>query len=111
MGSIRTWSLAAVAGVMVVVVAHQRSDAQSPPGRSAVTEQPALARKPAAKVTGLPDFSDLVAENGASVVNISVLEKPLKAEPGAEVRGSGDPLSQFFRRKKFSSSLPELPKP
>jgi serine protease Do len=49
-------------------------------------------------VTGLPDFSDLVAENGASVVNISVLEKPLKAGPGAEIREGDDPLSQFFRR-------------
>jgi serine protease Do len=99
MGSIRTWSLAAVAGVMVIVVAHQRSVAQSAPGRTADTEQVApLVRKSATRVTGLPDFSDLVAENGASVVNISVLEKPLKAGPGAEIRGGDDPLSQFFRR-------------
>ena len=30
------------------------------------------------RVTGLPDFSGLVAENGAAVVNISVVEKPQK---------------------------------
>jgi serine protease Do len=99
MGSIRTWSLAAVAGVMVIVVAHQRSVAQSAPGRSADTEQLAPAvRQSAAKVTGLPDFSELVAENGASVVNISVLEKPLKMGPGGDARDGSDPLSQFFRR-------------
>ncbi len=97
MGSIRTWSLAAVAGVMVVVVAHERSSAQSPPTRGTDTEQAAPAARPLAKVTGLPDFSDLVAENGASVVNISVLEKPLKLGPGADPR-AGDPLSQFFHR-------------
>jgi serine protease Do len=97
MGSIRTWSLAAVAGVMVVVVAHQRSSAQSPPARGTDAEQAVPAARPLAKVTGLPDFSDLVAENGASVVNISVLEKALKLGPGADPR-AGDPLSQFFHR-------------
>ena len=97
MGSIRTWSLAAVAGLMVVVVAHQRSSAQAPPLRGVDTEQAAPASRPLAKVTGLPDFSDLVAENGAAVVNISVLEKPLKMGPGTDPR-AGDPLSQFFHR-------------
>ena len=33
---------------------------------------------PAARVTGLPDFSGLVAENGGAVVNVSVVEKPQK---------------------------------
>jgi serine protease Do len=98
MGSIRTWSLAAIAGVMVAMVAHQRSSAESPPAQGADTEQAAPAQRPSAKVTGLPDFSDLVAENGAAVVNISVLEKPLKAGPGGDAREGGDPLSQFFRR-------------
>lgn len=101
MGSIRTWSLAAVAGVLVAVVAHQRSDAQASPGRSAepaiaAPAAPASARSNTGRVTGLPDFSDLVAANGASVVNISVLEKAghpsMQGEPGE----SGDPLSQFF---------------
>ena len=112
MGSIRTWSLALVAGVFVVVVAHRRSDAQSEaspaasrpeafvktagtepayaPSAAAPTTAPAAAR-----VTGLPDFSDLVAEDGPSVVNISVVEKAQKAgEMG--LGGGDDPLSQFF---------------
>src|SRR5271169_3788617 len=104
MGSIRTWSLAAVAGVMVVVVAHQRSVAGSPPGRGAdavlpAPAQPAAApRSPGARVTGLPDFSDLVAANGASVVNISVLEKAGRMGPHGDPGEGGDPLSQFFHR-------------
>jgi serine protease Do len=60
-----------------------------------VTPAPAAAR-----VTGLPDFSGLVAENGAAVVNISVVQKAPKmanpSEPGEQ--GDDDPLSQFFHR-------------
>ena len=52
-----------------------------------------------ARVTGLPDFSGLVAENGAAVVNISVTEKPQKMAELERATGDGDdPLSQFFRR-------------
>ncbi|MFI4890075.1 MAG: Do family serine endopeptidase [Steroidobacterales bacterium] len=99
----RTWSLAAVAGVLVVVVAHQRSIAQGTPGRSAdaVLRAPVQATaqaRVAARVTGLPDFSDLVASNGASVVNISVLEKPGRMGPHGDPGENGDPLSQFFHR-------------
>jgi serine protease Do len=104
MGSIRTWSLALVAGILVVVVAHQGSRADvgaAGPGTAPAATQ--LASTPApvsARVTGLPDFSGLVAENGAAVVNISVVEKPQKmggpGNPG-EPSDSDDPLSQFFR--------------
>jgi serine protease Do len=103
MGSIRTWSLAAVAGVFVVVVAHQRSNAGVGEGTAAAP--PAVgASAPAApgRVTGLPDFSGLVAENGAAVVNISVVEKPQKfASPGEQ--GDEDPLSQFFHHFQMPS--------
>jgi serine protease Do len=103
MGSIRTWSLAAVAAVLVVVVVHQRSNAQAEPTRTAdtavTTGTPAAPSSAPTNapvhVTGLPDFSDLVSRNGASVVNISVVEKAPK--PG-EMDGD-DPLSQFFRHQ------------
>jgi serine protease Do len=104
MGSIRTWSLAVVAGIFVMVVAHQRSNADagaSPPPPTAVAP---IAAAPG-RVTGLPDFSGLVAENGAAVVNISVVEKEQKG-PAAGVPGEGDdPLSQFFHR--FQMPAPE----
>jgi serine protease Do len=100
MGSIRTWSLALVAGIFVVVVAHQGSRADvgaAGPGTAPAAAPPAPV---SGRVTGLPDFSGLVAENGAAVVNISVVEKPQKmggpGNPG-EPSDSDDPLSQFFR--------------
>jgi serine protease Do len=104
MGSIRTWSLALVAGIFVVVVAHQGSRADvgaTGPGTAPAAAPLAATPAPAsARVTGLPDFSGLVAENGAAVVNISVVEKPQKmggpGNPG-EPSDSDDPLSQFFR--------------
>jgi serine protease Do len=107
MGSIRTWSLALVAGIFVMVVAtHQRSHAD------AAQTQPAAVTAPVAttntnstpgRVTGLPDFSGLVAQNGPAVVNIRVTEKRQKALPNAQLQGPGqgdgdDPLSQFFKR-------------
>src|SRR3984893_5569287 len=101
MGSVRTWSLAAVAGIFVAVVAHQGSHADvGLAGPGTAPAAPAAPAPASARVTGLPDFSGLVAENGAAVVNISVVEKPQKmAVPGnpSEPGDSEDPLSQFFR--------------
>jgi serine protease Do len=98
MGSIRTWSLAAVAGIFVVVVAHQRSQADAGPASAPPAAAPmaASAAPAAGRVTGLPDFSGLVAENGAAVVNISVVEKAPKMGAGEPGEGGDDPLSQFF---------------
>jgi len=109
MGSMRTWSLAVLAGIFVVVVAHQRSNADAGASTSAPVASSAAPaavpapppRAPAGRVTGLPDFSGLVAENGAAVVNISVVEKPQKMGTGGgngADPGDDDPLSQFFHR-------------
>ncbi len=51
----------------------------------------------------MPDFPDLVAANGASVVNISVLEKPGRAGQQGDPGEAGDPLSQFFHRYQMPS--------
>ena len=102
MGSIRTWSLATVAGILVLVIAHHGSNADAGPSQGAAPTTAALAPAgtPAARVTGLPDFSGLVAEAGGAVVNVSVTEKPQKnLGLGPQGPGDGDdPLSQFFRR-------------
>jgi serine protease Do len=99
MGSFRTWSLAAIAGIFVMVVAHQRSNADAGQPVVALPASSGSATPASAtpgRVTGLPDFSGLVAENGAAVVNIRVTEKPQKGgNPGAD---GEDPLSQFFHR-------------
>ena len=119
MGSIRTWSLAAIAGVFVIVVAHQRSHADAGPVLSAApmlaAASPAAApaaspaASAAARVTGLPDFSGLVAEAGGAVVNVSVTEKPQKISPLNGQGDGDDPLSQFFRR--FQQPGPERAPP
>jgi serine protease Do len=95
MGNVRTWSLALIAGIFVVVVAHQRSNADAGPSSPAAAPLAVTPAPAAARVAGLPDFSGLVAENGAAVVNISVVEKPQKGgNPGEG--DSDDPISQFF---------------
>jgi serine protease Do len=100
--------LAAVAGVLVVVVVHQRSNAEAEsPGAPNATATSAAATanvNPAVHVTGLPDFSDLVAQNGASVVNISVVEKPEHGNDAGE-----DPLSQFFHHQMPNGRMPQMP--
>ncbi len=116
MGSIRTWSLAVVAGVLVVAVMHHGSDAQStaahqataafaPPGATQAVPpaSPTLATG-TARFGGLPDFSDLVAKTGAAVVNISVVEKSPHGGGALDPEDGGDPLSQFFHH-------PPLPGP
>jgi len=109
MGSLRTWSLAVVAGIFVVVVAHQRSNANAgegaAPAPTAAAPQ-AASTVPASRVTGLPDFSGLVADNGAAVVNISVVEKPQQhsgTSSGGDEGNEEDPLSQFFHRFQMPS--------
>lgn len=106
MGSLRTWSLALVAGIFVVLVAHQRSEAESGPASSAPAVAP-IAAAPATpapgRVTGLPDFTGLVAANGPAVVNISVTEKAQKAAEMGEPEEGDDPLSQFFHRYHMPS--------
>ncbi len=107
MCSFSTWSLALIAGIFVVVVAHERSSADT--GRAAAstapsgTAVPVTQAPPAARVTGLPDFSGLVAENGAAVVNISVVQKAPKMNIPGEPDEADDPLSQFFHRYQMPS--------
>src|SRR3984885_4270601 len=110
MGSLRTWSLALVAGIFVVVLAHQRSNANAGEGGAppaSTVAAAAIPTAPAGRVTGLPDFSGLVAENGAAVVNISVVEKPQQRIGGSSGGDEGgndeDPLSQFFHRFQMPS--------
>jgi serine protease Do len=118
MGNIRTWSLAVIAGIFVMVVAHQRSNADARPGQSgaptvaAALAPAAPAAAPAGRVTGLPDFSGLVAEAGGSVVNVSVTEKAQKIAGLNGQQGEGDdPLSQFFRRFQAPTPGPDRAPP
>ncbi|HVC02941.1 MAG TPA: Do family serine endopeptidase [Steroidobacteraceae bacterium] len=108
MGSLRIWSLAAAAGLLVAVVTQQRSlalagtlqsNAPSAAVRQSAPATPVGADRAAApEVTGLPDFSALVERNGPSVVNISVIEKPRQSDAVQWGNNDDNPLSQFFRQ-------------
>ncbi len=106
MGNLRTWTMAGIAGGMIALVLHQGTAAEAVLGRQAgeppvsppAQMAPAVTASPGtSRVTGLPDFSGLVAENGPAVVNISVVEKMRRADAN-EMDEAGDPLSQFFHR-------------
>ena len=112
MGSMRTWSLAVLACIFVAIVARQGSNADAGASNALPAAPTAVPASPpplsGSRVTGLPDFSGLVAENGAAVVNISVVEKPQKLDGGAGggEQGDDDPLSQFFHRFQDAQSRP-----
>ena len=67
------------------------------PSAIAATQNSA-ATSPAA-VQQLPNFTQIVEQNGPSVVNVSVTKSP-QAGPQAQIPGTpeDDPLNQFFRR-------------
>jgi serine protease Do len=76
------------------------ADRVSPPIASAplATVQPPGPGTTAAAARGLPDFTELVAQNGPAVVNVAVIEKgqPASFEDGGG--GPDDPLHDFLRR-------------
>jgi serine protease Do len=96
----RLWIAAvATAGLLAGLAACQRA-AEPPAARIATPPAPA-AQPPgpgtaAAAVRGLPDFTDLVAQNGAAVVNVAVVEKGRPAN--FEEEAPDDPLHDFLRR-------------
>lgn len=57
----------------------------------------------AAEIKGLPDFTDLVAKQGAAVVNISTTQT-IHNEQNMPNIPEGDPLYDFFRR--FAPQMP-----
>ena len=79
---------------------HPKAPTASTPDQAAVSPEvtaPPSGPSPgtlAARARGLPDFSDLVAQFGPAVVNITVTEKTKSRGP---ILGM-DPLREFFRR-------------
>ena len=71
-----------------------------PPAAHARTVDAAqTAAAPAIPLAALPDFSNLVEQNGAAVVNISVVHDAQAAAPAADLGISpDDPMYDFFRR-------------
>jgi serine protease Do len=64
------------------------------------------APQPGARVA-VPDFTSIVDENGAAVVNVSVVGKGEKGGPGVEMPGldPSNPFYEFFRQ--FRGQMPQ----
>ena len=84
--------------------------AKEPPA-AAVAEAPAATAQDAAPpvapapaiVTGLPDFSGLVAAYGSTVVNVTIIEQGETNDAGASGLSPQDPFYDFFKRFGFGS--------
>ena len=122
MGNVRIWTLAGVAAAMIALVLHQGGAAARNPASAAtpVPAQLAAVAAPSAPaaasaasgvtrvttVAGVPDFSALVAQYGAAVVNISVLQKAQRGSDGSDLDEANDPMSEFFRRFGIPNNTP-----
>ena len=92
--STRTWTIRILAAIMLFAlgnVTHAWLTPQIPAGLSTT---PVAAGAPAPVPAGLPDFTPLVRQNAAAVVNISVTRV---AQAGAMVRDLPEPFQRFFQ--------------
>jgi serine protease Do len=96
--SVATKKLLAAAILPAVLGAYFAITLPGHPSASAATEERAPAQAPAA-VQQLPNFTQIVEQNGAAVVNVSVT-KSAQAGPMPQIPGvpGDDPLNEFFRR-------------
>jgi serine protease Do len=85
-------------------IAHNSVPVQSAIAAGAPASSVAVNAQPGARVA-VPDFTSIVEENGAAVVNISVTGKGEKSA-AAEAQGldPNDPFSEFFRQ--FRGQMP-----
>ena len=87
------WVMAPLMGGCGRVLHGRASVVATPPAPQSTAASPGSL---AAQARGLPDFTELVAQYGPAVVNISVIEK---GHPEmADELGADDPLHEFLRR-------------
>ncbi|HEY6125058.1 MAG TPA: DegQ family serine endoprotease [Steroidobacteraceae bacterium] len=75
------------------------AQAEVPPSTVAAAAQAPTSPQPVGTLNGrvLPDFATLVEQVGPAVVNVSVLEKPHRANKQSS-EDADDPVQEFFRR-------------
>src|SRR5262245_50405650 len=94
----RKWLAAAVIpavfGVYYAFALPGHTTAHAAPQASPATHDTA------SRTQRLPDFTSIVEENGAAVVNVAVSRSAPSAQnqPGAPNAAPDDPLQEFFRR-------------
>jgi serine protease Do len=88
------WALVTVASALLFALGVATHAWLAPPSHAGMPTTPEAAGAPAPVPAGLPDFTPLVQQNAAAVVNISVTRE---IAPGAALRDMPDGLQQFFR--------------
>ena len=81
---------------------------ETPPAASPQAASPVAAP---AVVSGLPDFTTLVASYGPAVVNVSTVAQPERDEAAPHGLSPNDPLYEFFRRFGFGGPRGQSPPP
>jgi serine protease Do len=101
-----------VAALGVATLAGGYSYASRDPAVAPPVAHPAAetARAPAAPRAGLPDFADIVARQGAAVVNISVSGQVRTALPGSRGADPEEALPEFFRRFQIPGPRGGMPR-
>jgi serine protease Do len=90
----RKWTLGLLAGAALFALGGATHAWLAPRTPAGMPMTPAAAGAPAPVAAGLPDFTPLVQQNAAAVVNLSVTRE---IAPRAVLRNFPDDLQRFFR--------------
>jgi serine protease Do len=90
----RKWTTGILAGTVLFALGGATHAWLAPQLHAGMPTTPAAADAPAPVPAGLPDFTPLVRQNAAAVVNISISRN---AEPRVALEGLPDELQRFFR--------------
>ena len=90
----RKWTLGLFAGAVLFALGGATHAWLAPRAPAGMPMTPAAAGAPAPVAAGLPDFTPLVQQNAAAVVNLSVTRE---VAPRAVLRNFPDDLQRFFR--------------
>lgn len=95
-----------IAAMIFTLMAGCEKSAHTTPSTQAIPSVSTPAMAPA-RAFGLPDFSGIVAQNGAAVVNVSIsgTQKTNAAAPNLPQLDPDDPFFQFFRQ--FQIPMPK----
>ncbi|NDP48609.1 MAG: PDZ domain-containing protein [Sulfuriferula multivorans] len=92
--STRTWTIRILAATVLFALGGVTHAWLTPPPHAGLPTTPVAAGAPAPVPAGLPDFTPLVRQNAAAVVNISVTSM---GQSGVALNGVPDPLQRFFQ--------------
>ena len=92
--STRIWTIRILAATVLFALGGVTHAWLTPQPHAGLPTRPVAAGAPAPVPVGLPDFTPLVRQNAAAVVNISVTSM---AQSGAALNGLPEPFQRFFQ--------------